>query len=154
MANTYSQVYIQIVFAVKYRQGLLKDSFREELHKYITGIVEKRDCKMIAINSVEDHIHIFIGQSMKFSISDLVHDIKIASSKFINEHSWLSVKFRWQEGFAAFSYHKDLIDTVVKYIRKQKEHHHKKSFKEEYTTLLKKFEISYNPKYLFDFFDD
>jgi len=129
MANTYTQIYLQFVFAVKYRQSLLKDDFRQELHKYITGIIQNRNQKLITINSVEDHIHIFVGFGTTITIADLIHDIKIASTDFINSNNWLKQKFQWQNGYVAFSYSRSHIDRVVKYIENQKEHHRKKHSK-------------------------
>jgi len=150
MANTYSQIYIQIVFTVKGRQNLIPKQHREELQKFITGIVTNRNQKMLAIFAMPDHTHILIGLKPNIAISDLVRDIKAGSSKFISEKNWLRNKFSWQEGFGVFSYSKSQIDNVVKYILNQEEHHKKKTFKEEYLDILRKFEIDYNEKYLFD----
>ena len=153
MPNTYSQIYIQIVFAVKGRQNLIDKSHREELHKFITGIAQKRGQKLLSIFAMPDHVHLFIGLQPNCSISDLVRDIKAGSSKFINDSKWINGKFNWQEGFGAFSYSRSHIDNVVKYILNQEEHHKKKTFKEEYLDFLKKFEIEYEERYLFDFID-
>ena len=153
MANTYTQIYLQFVFAVKGRQSLLHDSFRDELHKYITGIVEKRNNKLITINSVEDHMHIFIGFGTTMSIADLLHDIKMNSSKFIEQKKWVKGKFAWQEGYGGFSYSRSHIDRVVKYINNQQEHHKKRSFKDEYLDYLKKYAVVYDSRYLFDWLD-
>ena len=150
MANTYSQIYIQIVFAVKGRQNLIAKENREELHKFITGIVTNREQKLLAIFAMPDHVHILVGLKPSFSISDLVRDIKAGSSKFINDSKWIKGKFNWQEGFGAFSYSKSNLDNVVKYILNQEERHQKKTFKNEYLDFLEKFEIEYDPKYLFD----
>ena len=150
MANTYSQIYIQIVFAVKGRQNLIAKENREELHKFITGIVTNREQKLLAIFAMPDHVHILIGLKPSISISDLVRDIKAGSSKFINDSKWIKGKFNWQEGFGAFSYSKSNLDNVVKYILNQEERHQKKTFKNEYLDFLEKFEIEYDPKYLFD----
>jgi REP element-mobilizing transposase RayT len=150
MANTYTQIYLQIVFAVKWRQGLIKESFRENVHKYITGIVKNRGQKLIAINSMPDHIHILVGFGTNITIADLVHDIKIASSNFINDHRFIRGKFGWQNGYGAFSYSRSHIDRIVKYILNQQKPHKTKTFREEYIEFLEKFEIAYNPKYLFD----
>ena len=150
MANTYSQIYIQIVFAVKGRQNLIAKENREELHKFITGIVTNREQKLLAIFAMPDHVHILVGMKPNISISDLVRDIKAGSSKFINEGKWINGKFNWQEGFGAFSYSKNSIDNVVKYILNQEERHKKKKFKEEYLDFLKKFDIEYDEKYVFD----
>ena len=150
MANTYSQIYIQIVFAVKGRQNLIAKENREELHKFITGIVTNREQKLLAIFAMPDHVHILVGLKPSISISDLVRDIKAGSSKFINDSKWIKGKFNWQEGFGAFSYSKSNLDNVVKYILNQEERHQKKTFKNEYLDFLEKFEIEYDSKYLFD----
>lgn len=153
MANTYSQIYIQIVFAVKGRQNLIMKENREELHKFITGIVTNREQKLLSIFAMSDHVHILVGLKPNISISDLVRDIKAGSSKFINDSKWINGKFNWQEGFGAFSYSKSNLDNVIKYILNQEEHHKKRTFKEEYIDFLKKFEIEYNEKYLFDWIE-
>jgi putative transposase len=150
MPNTYTQLYIQIVFAVKGRENLISKGNREELHKYITGIVQNRDQKLLSIFCMPDHVHLLISIKPTISISDLVRDIKAGSSKFINDSKWIQGKFNWQEGFGAFSYSKSQIDNVVKYILNQEEHHKKINFKDEYIDFLKKFEIEYNEKYLFE----
>ena len=150
MANTFTQLYIQFVFAVQGRANLIGKPHKEELHKYISGIVEKRNHKMLAINCMPDHIHIFIGMKPVQSISDLVRDIKTNSSTFITEHKLVKSKFNWQEGYGAFSYSHSHIDAVVKYVLKQEEHHHKETFKEEYLNFLKAFDIKYDEKYLFE----
>ena len=153
MPNTYSQIYIQIVFAVKGKQNLIQNNHREELHKYITGIVQNRGQKMLAIFCMPDHTHIFIGLQPSIAISDLVRDIKAGSSKFINDNKWMRGKFNWQEGFGAFSYSRSHIDKVVHYILNQQEHHRKKSFREEYIEFLTKYAVDYNEKYLFEWIE-
>ncbi len=153
MPNTYTQIYIQIVFTVKGRQNLISEMHREELQKFITGIITNRSQKMLAIYAMPDHIHILIGFKPNMSISDLVRDIKAGSSKFINDSKWINGKFNWQEGFGAFSYSKSHLDNVVKYILNQKEHHHKQSFKEEYFQLLKEYEIDFDERYLFEWIE-
>jgi putative transposase len=153
MPNTYTQLYIQIVFTVKGRQNLISEMHREELQKFITGIVSNRNQKMLAIYAMPDHIHILIGFKPNMSISDLVRDIKAGSSKFINDSKWINGKFNWQEGFGAFSYSKNHLDNVVKYIMNQKEHHNKKSFKEEYLQFLKEFEVDFDERYLFEWIE-
>ncbi|MGY6560798.1 MAG: IS200/IS605 family transposase [Luteibaculaceae bacterium] len=150
MPNTYTQIYIQIVFAVKGRQNLIAKHNREELHKYITGIIQNREQKLLSIFSMPDHTHLLIGLKPTISISDLVRDIKAGSSKFINDSRWINGKFSWQEGFGAFSYSKSQIDNVIKYIQNQENHHKKQTFKEEYLDFLNKFEIDYDEKYLFE----
>ena len=153
MANTYTQIYLQLVFAVKGRQSLIRDDFREELHKYITGIIQNRKQKLIAINSMPDHIHILIGFGTTITIADLIHDIKIASTEFIKSNHWLD-KFCWQNGYGAFSYSRSHIDAVIKYIINQQNHHKQKTFKEEYIEFLEKFQIEYKDKYLFEWIDE
>lgn len=153
MPNTYTQIYIQIVFAVKGRQNLIAKQNREELHKYITGIVQNREQKMLSVFSMPDHTHLLIGLKPSIAISDLVRDIKAGSSKFINDSNWIKGKFNWQEGFGAFSYSKSQIDNVIKYILNQEEHHKKQPFKEEYLDFLHKFEIEFDEKYLFEWIE-
>ena len=152
MANTYTQIYIQIVFAVKGRRNLIPQKNKEELHKYITGVITKRGQKLLAINCMPDHVHIFIGLKPDQCISDLVRDIKTSSSSFIKEKQWIRSWFEWQEGFGAFSYAHSQIENVIKYILSQEEHHRKKSFKEEYLAFLSKFNVEYEDKYLFEFY--
>lgn len=154
MANTYTPIYIHVVFAVQGRQNLLKKENKEELHKYITGIIRNKKQKLITINSMPDHVHSFIGMKPSIALSDLVRDIKNNSSTFINSKKWVRGKFNWQEGFGAFSYGHSQIDTVVKYILNQEKHHKKKSFKEEYLEILKKFSIEYDERYVFDWIED
>jgi REP element-mobilizing transposase RayT len=153
MANTYSQIYIQIVFAVAGRQNLIPAANREELHKYISGIVDRRGQKMLSIFCMPDHAHILVGMRPSISISDLTRDIKAGSSNFINDKRWVRGHFNWQEGFGAFSYSRSQIDSVCKYILNQEEHHKRKSFKREYIGFLKKFEVEYDDDYLFDWID-
>lgn len=153
MANTYSQVYLHIVFAVKGRQNLIRTEIREALHKYITGIITNRDQKLLSIFCMPDHTHLLVGLKPSISISDLVRDIKAGSSKFINDNKLIRGRFNWQEGFGVFSYSRSQIDTVIKYIQNQEKHHRKKSFKEEYVELLEKFAVKYDDKYLFEWVD-
>ncbi len=153
MPNTYSQIYIQIVFAVKGRENLISKIHREELHKYITGIVQNRGQKMLSIFCIPDHVHLLVGIKPSITISDLVRDIKAGSSNFINQQHWVKGKFNWQEGFGAFSYSKSQIDSVIKYILSQEEHHKKTTFREEYFDLLEKFEIDYDEKYVFEWIE-
>ncbi len=153
MPNTYSQVYIQIVFAVKRRENLISKDWKEELYKYISGIITNKGHKLIIVNGVSDHIHIFVGLKPSMSISDLVRDIKNNSSNFINENKFTPKKFSWQEGFGAFSYANSQIGNVYNYILNQEQHHCTKTFKEEYIEFLKKYEIEYDEKFLFDWID-
>ena len=153
MANTYTQIYIQIVFAVKGRLNLIPQKHKEELHKYITGIITNRGQKLLAINCMPDHTHVFVGMKPNVCISDLTRDIKSGSSKFIKEKAWIRNNFEWQEGFGAFSYAHSQLTSVIQYIINQEEHHKKRSFKEEYFDFLKKFKIDFEEKYLFDFIE-
>ena len=150
MANTFSQIYIQLVFAVQHRNALIDTIWEEHLYQYITGIIQNKGQKLIAINGMPDHIHIFIGLKPWCCISDLVREIKKSSSIFIKENNFSKQPFNWQEGFGAFSYSHSHIDMVYKYIINQKEHHKKHSFKEEYLDFLKKFEVQYDSDYLFE----
>lgn len=154
MPNTYTQLYIQIVFAVKGRQNLISENNREELQKFITGIVQNREQKLLSIFAMPDHVHILVGMKPNMAISDLVRDIKAGSSKFINDSKWINGKFNWQEGYGAFSYSKSHLDAVVNYINNQREHHKVKTFKEEYIDFLHKFEIEYDEKYLFEWIEE
>lgn len=149
MANTYTQLYIHIVFAVKFRKSVIDISWEERLHKYIIAIVQNNEHKMLALNSASDHIHLFIGLNPKESISELLRKIKGDSSEWINKEKLTEHKFQWQEGYGAFSHSKSQIDNVVKYILNQKEHHKKKTFREEYVKILEDFNIDYNEKYIF-----
>jgi len=153
MPNTYTQLYVQVVFSVKGRHNFIFEDHRPELEKYICGIILNKKCKPLALYCNPDHTHIFIGLHPSVSVSDITRDIKANSSRFINENKWIKGKFFWQDGFGAFTYSKSHIDGVVKYILNQKEHHKKRTFKEEYLSLLKKFEIDYNEKYLFEWYD-
>jgi len=150
MANTYSQIYIQVVFAVRNRNALIHSSWEERLYQYISGIIKGKEQKLIAINGVTDHIHILIGLEPNCCLSDLVREVKKASTVFINDNKLSKYKFNWQAGFGAFSYSKSHLDAVYKYVMNQKAHHKKKTFKEEYFDFLKKYEIPYEEKYLFE----
>lgn len=149
MANTYTQLHIHIIFAVKYREGVVQNSWREELYKYIAGIIQTHNHKLMAINGMPDHIHILIGMRPTQSLSELLQDIKGSSSKWINEKKFVRGKFEWQEGYGAFSYGKSQIKSVIEYIEKQEEHHKKHTFREEYLAFLQKFEVEYDEKYIF-----
>ncbi len=149
MANTYTQIYIHLVYVVKGRHSLIRSAWKDELHKYITGIIQNRRHKLLAINSMPDHMHVLIGLKPEQSISDLTRDVKAISSKFINEKKFARGRFSWQEGFGAFSHSRSQIDKVIKYILNQEKHHAKKTFLEEYKELLDKFGVEYDVKYLF-----
>ena len=153
MANTYSQIYIQTVFAVDGRLSLIRPEFKEELYKYITGIVRNKKQKLIAINGLSDHVHILIGLKPAMALADLVRDIKADSSDFINRKKWIRGRFCWQEGYGAFSYGHSQLDTVIRYIQNQEQHHRRRSFKDEYLAWLKKFEVPFEEKYIFQFID-
>jgi putative transposase len=154
MANTYSQVYLQFIFAVKGRDSLISQSHNDELQKYITGIVQNRNQKMLAINNVPDHLHLLVCFGTTISISDFMEEVKSISSKFINEKRWIRGKFEWQRGYGVFSYSRSQVDSVINYIIDQQEHHKKKTFKEEYLEFLQKFDISYDDKYLFEWVEE
>lgn len=149
MANTYTQIYIQIVFAVEGRQNLIDPIHNDELQKYITGIVTAQRQKLIAINNMPDHVHILIGQRPDSTLSELVGDIKSGSTNFINRQRWVRGRFNWQEGFGAFSYSHSQLSTVIRYIQNQQTHHRKRSFHEEYVALLDRFNVPYDERYIF-----
>jgi putative transposase len=149
MANTFTQLHIQFVFAVQNRLGLIQPSWEEELFKYITGIVKNHKHKMIAINGMPDHIHLFIGLHPTQSISILMQIVKGESSEWINKKGFTNGKFQWQEGYGAFSYGHSQVSQVYNYVRNQKEHHRKRSFLDEYRELLKKFEVPFEDQYIF-----
>ena len=151
--GVFTQLYTQLVFAPKYRERLLKKEIRPEVFRYINGIITNRKNKSIIINGMLDHIHILIGLNPNDKISDLVGTIKKSSSTFINEKDWFRGKFHWQDGYAAFSYGKSQLDKIYNYIKNQESHHKKRSFREEYIELLKRFKIEYDEKYLFNFFE-
>ena len=150
MAGTYSQIYIQIVFAVQGRGNFLQNPWRDEVLKYISGIIKGKQQKPIIVNGVKNHVHIFVGLKPSMAISDLVRDIKNNSTNFINENKWVNGKFSWQEGFGSFSYSHSQIEQVYNYILNQEEHHRQKTFKEEYLEFLKKFDVDYDERYLFN----
>jgi REP element-mobilizing transposase RayT len=150
MAGTYSQIYVQIVFAVQGRQNLLQKAWREEVFKYMSGIIKNKGQKPIIVNGVSDHIHAFVGLKPSMALSDLVRDVKNNSSNFINDNQWIKGKFCWQEGYGAFSYSHSQIQYVYNYILNQEQHHSKQTFRDEYKDFLKKFEIAHDVKYLFE----
>ena len=154
MAGTFSQVYIQVVFAVKGRENLIGKEWKDDLYKYIAGIIKGKGQKSIIVNGVADHVHVFIGLRPSMAISDLVRDIKNNSNNFINEQKFVKGKFSWQEGYGVFSYSHSQIDAVYKYILNQEEHHRKKTFKEEYLEFMEKFQLEYDEKYLFDWLEE
>ncbi len=149
MANTYTQLYFHIVFAVRGRRNLMSKKWRDELYKYITGVIKAKEQKLMIIGGVEDHIHLLLGTKPDCNLSDLVRDIKANSSKWINEQKLTPIKFEWQSGFGAFTIGQSQISRVVTYIQNQEEHHKKKTFREEYIEFLKAYEVDYNEKYIF-----
>jgi len=153
MANTYTQLYLQFVFSVKGKENLIKESFRDELEKVMCGIINNHNCKTYAIYCNPDHTHIFIGMHPDISPSKLMEQIKSGSSKWLNDKKYIPGKFSWQKGFGAFTYSRSHINAVVKYVLNQPEHHKKQTFREEYLLLLQKFEIDYDEKYLFEYYD-
>ncbi len=153
MPGTFSQIYIQIVFAVKGRENLIANSWKSELHKYIAGTIKGKGQKPIIVNGMPDHIHAFVGLKPVMAISDLVRDIKNNASNFVNDHNFVKGKFVWQESFGVFSYSHSHIGKVYDYILNQEKHHKTKSFKQEYLDFLKKFEVEFDEKYLFEWYD-
>lgn len=149
MANSYTQLYIQFVFAVKYRNALISEHWEADLYKYITGIVQNNHHKLVCINGMPDHIHILVGLHTTQSIADLMRDVKANSSKWINENNLTKEKFKWQTGYGAFSYSKSHVQNVINYINNQKRHHQKQTFTQEYIAFLKKFEIEYKIEFSF-----
>ncbi len=152
MPNTYTQIYIHIVFSVKERRNLIQKEWKEELYKYICGIINKKEQKVYAIGGTGDHIHILLSVKPCIAISDLVRDIKSNSSKWINDKRFILGRFEWQEGFGAFSYGQSQLDDVIKYINNQEQQHERQSFKfkYEYKKLLEKFNIEYDEKYFYE----
>jgi putative transposase len=149
MPNTYTQLYIHTVFAVKYRQALISETWEEELHKYITSVIQNNGHKMLAINSASDHTHVFFGLNPKQAIADIMRLVKGDSSEWINKKSFTPRKFQWQEGYGAFSHSRSQLDPVVKYILNQKEHHKTTTFREKYLKILSDFDIPFDEKYIF-----
>ncbi len=154
MADTFTQIYIQVVFAVQNRNAQIHKNWEEELYKYITGIVQNRGQKMLTINGTSNHIHFFIGMKPTCCLSDLVREVKKSSDAMVKEKRLTPYKFKWQEGFGAFSYSHSQLGDVIRYVETQKEHHKKKTFKEEYLAFLKAFEIEFKDEYLFQWLDD
>jgi len=153
MANTYSQAYFHLVFSPKNRDALISKTWAAKLEKYITGIIQNNNHKLLAIGSMSDHIHIFVGYNLNQLIPDLVENIKTSSNAWIKHNNVSKNKFEWQKGYGAFTHSQSQIDTVVKYVLNQEKHHQKKSFREEYLEILHKNDIKFNDNYLFDFFD-
>jgi len=153
MANTYSQINIHCVFAVKGRENIITNTFRNDLHKYMYGILKNDNVFPLAIGGWKDHVHVFFELKPDLKISDLMRMLKATSSKWINDNKLVLGKFQWQEGYGAFSYSRSQRDKVIDYILKQEEHHSKKTFREEYMDMLKKFAVEYKDEYVFEFYD-
>lgn len=149
MANTYHQIYLQVVFAVKYRQAVIKQEWKHQLYAVIGNIINETKCKTIIVNGMEDHVHCFLGLKPVVSISELMKTVKAKSSKYINDHALTPERFEWQEGYGVFSYSQSGVDAVYKYIQNQEEHHKKQNFKDEYENFLKKYQVAYDNQYLF-----
>ncbi len=154
MANTYTQSYFHLVFAVKNREALIKNEWKSELEKYMTGIVQNHQHKMLAVFSMHDHVHILIGYNVNHLTPDLIEEIKTSTNSWIKSQGFTKFKFEWQKGYGAFTHSHSQIDTVAKYILNQEKHHKKKSFREEYLEMLEKNDVTYNKDYLFDYFDE
>lgn len=150
MANTYHQVYIQVVFAVKYRAAVLDKKWRKDVFAVIGNLINETGCKTIIVNGVEDHVHCFLGLKPTVSISELMKTVKAKSSKYINDNSLLLNRFEWQEGYGAFSYSHSQIENVYNYIKNQEAHHSKETFSKEYVKILDKLEIPYDERYIFE----
>ncbi len=153
MVNTYSQIHIQAVFAVAGRRSLIHPDWKEELFKYIAGIFRNQKQKLLAIGGVQDHIHLLFGLRPNIAISDLLRDVKANSSAFVNESRLIRSRFSWQEGYGAFSYSKSQVDVVAKYVLNQEKHHARRTFKDEYVTMLDRFEVDYEDRFLFDWIE-
>lgn len=153
MANTYTQISIHTIFVVKHRENFITKEWRDRLHSYVSGVLKNEGATSLAVGGWLDHVHVLFGMPPTKNISDLMRVVKANSSKWINENGLVKGKFQWQEGYAAFSYSRSQRDTVINYIMQQEEHHRKKSFKEEYLEILKNFEVDYDEKYLFEFYE-
>ena len=149
MANTYHQIYLQTVFAVKYRMAVIDKSWKHDLFAILGSLINETNCKTLIVNGVEDHVHCFLSLKPVVSVSELMKTVKAKSSKFINDQNVTSERFEWQEGYGAFSYSQSHVDTVFKYIKNQEEHHQKQTFKNEHLGLLQKFQVDYDEQYLF-----
>ncbi|MBN8653307.1 MAG: IS200/IS605 family transposase [Cytophagales bacterium] len=150
MPGTFTQIYIQVIFAVKDRESMISPTWEDQLYKYISGIIRNKEQKLLAINGMPDHIHFLMGMKPSCTLSDLVREIKKSSNEFIKGKKFTTCKFQWQEGYGAFSYSHTELDNVIGYIQNQKQHHTKKTFREEYEKLMSDFRIDYKPEYLFD----
>jgi putative transposase len=149
MANTYHQIYLQTVFAVKYREAVIEKDWQLQLFGVIGNLINETDCKTIIVNGVEDHVHCFLGLKPVISVSELMKTVKAKSSKYINDHSLTPNRFEWQEGYGVFSYSQSQVDKVYRYVMNQAAHHQKQTFRDEYLEMLKKFKINYDEQYIF-----
>ena len=149
MANTYHQIYLQTVFAVKYRNAVLDKSWRNQIFGVIGNLINEAGCKTIIVNGIEDHVHCFVGLKPVISVAELMKTVKAKSSKYINDHKLTAQRFEWQEGYGAFSYRQSDLDSVFKYIQNQEDHHKTQVFREEYLELLKEFKVTYDETYIF-----
>lgn len=149
MANSYHQIYLQTVFAVKYRNAVIDKSWRDQLYAVIGGLINETTCKTIIVNGVEDHVHCLIGLKPVVSVSEMMKTVKAKAAKYINHHSLTASRFEWQDGYGVFSYSQSQLDRVYKYIQNQEAHHKKQTFRDEYIKFLKKFKIEYDERYIF-----
>ena len=149
MANTYHQIYLQIVFAVKYRKAVIDSTWKSQLLGVIGNLINESNCKTLIVNGVQDHVHCFPGLRPVVSVSELMKTVKAKSSKYINDHSLTPRRFEWQDGYGVFSYHQAMVDTVYRYIQNQEEHHKIQTFREEYLGLLKEFKVEHDVQYIF-----
>ena len=154
MPGTFSQIYVQVVFAVQGRHNLIGKSWKDDLNKYISGIITNKGQKSIIVNGMHDHIHAFIGLKPSMAVADLVRDVKSSSSNFINKNRFVKGKFSWQEGYGVFSYSHSHIEKVYNYILNQEKNHQHKTFKEEYTEFLRKFQVEHEEQYLFEWIEE
>ena len=149
MANTYTQIHIHALFSVQNRNCIIQPAWKEELYRYLTGIIQNNGHKLLAINGLPDHIHLLFGIRPTQSLSNLMQDLKGDSSKWINNKGFIGSRFSWQEGFGAFSYNRSMINSAIDYIKDQELHHRKKTFLEEYHEFLERFEVDFDERYLF-----
>jgi putative transposase len=149
MANTYHQIYLQTVFAVKYRKAVIEKEWKNQLFAVIGNLINETNCKTLIVNGVEDHVHSFIGLKPVVSVSELMKIVKAKSSKYINDHSLTPEHFEWQEGYGVFSYSQSQVDRVYRYIQNQEAHHQKQTFRDEYLAFLKKFKVEFDEQYIF-----
>jgi len=152
-SGTYTQIYIHYIFAVKFRESVIYSKIQNELYSFVSGSINSMGHKALAVNGMPDHIHLLVGLNPVMAVSELAKELKRTSTNFINQKNWMPGKFQWQTGYGGFSYSKSQIDRVINYIMNQKTHHQKKTFKEEYHEFLRKYDVDYNPDFLFKFFE-